>query len=56
MTRVIQILFFILPVFGFSQTDTIVHLYAFGGNNNDGSPRIIKRKLIAVGSKSEDLS
>tara|TARA_B100001146_G_scaffold79767_1_gene70745 strand:+ start:637 stop:846 length:210 start_codon:yes stop_codon:yes gene_type:complete len=33
-----------------------VELYGFGGNNNDGSPRIIKRKLIAVVSKSEDLS
>jgi len=40
MTRVIQILFFILPVFGFSQTDTIVHLYAFGGNNNDSAEEI----------------
>ncbi len=33
-----------------------VELHGFGGNNNDGSPRIIKHKLIAVGSKLEDLS
>jgi hypothetical protein len=40
MNKIIQILLFLLPVFGISQTDTIAHLYTFGGLNNDNAEDI----------------
>jgi len=35
MNKILQILIFVLPMFGFSQTDTVAHIYTFGGLNND---------------------
>ncbi len=40
MRKVFYILFVLFPLFGFSQTDTIAHLYTFGGNNNDSAEEI----------------
>ncbi|OFY84173.1 MAG: hypothetical protein A3K10_03075 [Bacteroidetes bacterium RIFCSPLOWO2_12_FULL_31_6] len=56
------VLFFILTlghIGGFSQTDTIAHLYTFGGNNNDNAEEIEATTdggYIVVGSTSSNSS
>ncbi|MBL4594323.1 MAG: T9SS type A sorting domain-containing protein, partial [Flavobacteriales bacterium] len=40
MHKLLYILFFVFPLVGVSQTDTIAHLYTFGGNNNDNAEEI----------------
>jgi Secretion system C-terminal sorting domain len=57
MKKLVQILFFILPIFGFSQTDTITRLYTFGGVNNDVAEEAKSTSdggYIVVGSTSSN--
>ena len=57
MIKVIQILFLLVPLFGFSQKDTIAHLYTFGGNNNDNAEEIQATSdggYIVIGSTSSN--
>lgn len=53
------ILFFLFPAFGYSQTDTIAHLHAYGGGNNDVAEEIeatIDGGYIVIGSTSSNSS
>lgn len=53
------ILFFLMPLFSISQTDTIAHLHAFGGGNNDVAEEIEATSdggYIVVGSTSSNSS
>jgi hypothetical protein len=55
--KLVQILFFLVPLFGFSQKDTIAHLYTFGGNNNDNAEEIQATSdggYIVIGSTSSN--
>lgn len=57
MNRIIQILFLFFPLCGFSQVDTIAHLYTFGGNNNDNAEEIEATSdggYIVIGSTSSN--
>jgi hypothetical protein len=57
MNKIVQILFLFLPLLGFSQTDTIAHLYTFGGNNNDNAEEIeatLDGGYIVIGSTSSN--
>jgi len=59
MLKVFQILLFFLPLFGFSQADTIAHLYTFGGNNNDNAEEIeatVDGGYIVIGATSSNSS
>lgn len=53
------ILFLLLPIFGISQTDTVAHLHAYGGGNNDVAEEIeatLDGGYIVVGSTSSNSS
>ena len=57
MHKIIHILLILLPLFGFSQTDTIAHLYTFGGNNNDNAEEIeatVDGGYIVIGTTSSN--
>jgi hypothetical protein len=57
MNKLLYILFFLFPLLGVSQTDTIVHLYTFGGNNNDNAEEIVATNdggYIVIGSTSSN--
>ncbi len=57
MSRMFYILILLLPFFGFSQTDTIVHIYTFGGNSNDNAEEIEATSdggYIVIGSTSSN--
>ena len=59
MNKIVQILLFLIPFLGFSQTDTVAHLYTFGGNNNDNAEEIEATTdggYIVVGSTSSNSS
>lgn len=59
MNKLIYILVILCPLFGFSQTDTIAHLYTFGGNNNDNAEEIEATTdggYIVIGSTSSNSS
>lgn len=57
MIKIFQILFLLVPLFGFSQKDTIAHLYTFGGNNNDNAEEIQATSdggYVVIGSTSSN--
>lgn len=57
MNKLISILFTLFPLFGFSQLDTVAHLYAFGGTNNDNAEEIQATTdggYIVIGSTSSN--
>ena len=59
MKIISYILFFIIPFCGFSQTDTVAHLYAFGGLNHDNAEGIDTTSdggYITVGATSSNSS
>ena len=59
MNKIAQILLLLIPFFSFSQTDTVAHLYTFGGNNNDNAEEIEATTdggYIVVGSTSSNSS
>ncbi len=59
MNKLFQIIFLLLPLCSYSQNDTIAHLYAFGGNNNDNAEEIETTAdggYIVVGSTSSNSS
>lgn len=59
MNKLIYIFVILCPLFGFSQTDTIAHLYTFGGNNNDNAEEIEATTdggYIVIGSTSSNSS
>ncbi len=59
MRILIQIAFLLIPYLSFSQVDTIVHLYSFGGVNNDVAEEIKATSdggYIVIGSTSSNSS
>lgn len=59
MIRLLVILFFLSPVIGLSQIDTVAHLYTFGGLNNDNAESIESTTdggYIVVGATSSNSS
>ena len=59
MNKIAQLILLLIPFFSFSQTDTVAHLYTFGGNNNDNAEEIEATTdggYIVVGSTSSNSS
>jgi hypothetical protein len=57
MSKIIQIVLFFMPLIGFSQKDTIAHLYTFGGDRNDNAEEIQATSdggYIVIGSTSSN--
>ena len=57
MYRLAFILFLLIPYLGVAQTDTVAHLYAFGGGNNDVAEEIEATAdggFIIIGSTSSN--
>lgn len=57
MHRLAFILFLLIPYLGIAQTDTVAHLYAFGGGNNDVAEEIEATDdggFIIIGSTSSN--
>ncbi|MCO6499715.1 MAG: T9SS type A sorting domain-containing protein [Vicingus serpentipes] len=57
MLRFFQIALLLLPIVGFSQKDTLAHLYMFGGSDNDNAEDVAATSdggYIVVGSTSSN--
>ena len=57
MNKLFQIIFFLIPIVGNSQIDTVARLYAFGGNDNDNAEEVaatLDGGYIVIGSTSSN--